>query len=56
VSGVWRVPVILGVLTVIGLVAALFGDGVWDVLSALSLGAPVLVGAWYALRRPKVRT
>jgi hypothetical protein len=56
VSGVWRVPIILGVLTALGLVAALFGDGAWDVLSALSLGAPVLVGARYSLRRPGRRT
>lgn len=47
----WGMPVLLGVLTVIGLLSALFGDGIWDALSALTLGAPVVVGLWYSLRR-----
>ncbi len=51
-SQIWRMPVLLGVLTTIGLVAALLGDGVWDLVSAVTLGAPVLAGAWYGLRRP----
>jgi hypothetical protein len=48
---VWGMPVLLAVLTIVGLVAALLGDGIWDLVSAVSLGAPVLVGAWYGLRR-----
>ncbi|WP_312517813.1 hypothetical protein [Massilia sp.] len=46
-----------GVLTVIGLVSALLGDGVWDAVSALALalGAVAAVGGWYGLRRPKAR-
>jgi uncharacterized membrane protein YfcA len=47
-------PVVLGVLTTAGLAGALFGDGVWDWLSALALAAPVMVGSWYAVRRPDV--
>jgi uncharacterized membrane protein YfcA len=50
-SRTWRMPVVLGVLTTAGLAGALFGDGVWDWLSALALAAPVMVGSWYALRR-----
>jgi uncharacterized membrane protein YfcA len=50
-SRTWRTPVVLGVLTTAGLAGALFGDGVWDWLSALALAAPVMVGSWYALRR-----
>ena len=50
-SQIWGAPILLGVLTTIGLIAALLGDGVWDLVSALTLGAPVLVGAWYGLRR-----
>ncbi|XYJ12574.1 hypothetical protein ACSUZJ_11485 [Telluria sp. B2] len=50
---VWGMPILLGILTTIGLVSALFGDGVWDAVSALTLGAPVAVGAWYSLRRKK---
>jgi hypothetical protein len=52
-SKVWRMPVVLGALTIIGLVGALFGDGVWDLLSAAALAVPVVVGGWYALLRPK---
>jgi len=48
---IWAMPILLAVLTTIGLVAALLGDGVWDLVSAVTLGAPVAVGAWYAFRR-----
>ena len=53
---VWGVPVLLAVLTVVGLVSALLGDGVWDLVSTVTLGAPVAVGAWYSLRRKPART
>jgi len=52
---VWTAPVVLAVLTVIGLVSALLGDGVRDALSALALGAVAAVGAWHGLRRPQAR-
>jgi hypothetical protein len=47
----WGVPVLLGILTAIGLVAALLGDGVWDVVSGVALGLPVLLGIWHSLRK-----
>jgi hypothetical protein len=47
----WGMPILLGCLTAVGLVSALLGDGVWDAVSALALGAPVVTGAWLALRR-----
>lgn len=47
----WGMPILLGILTLVGLLSALFGDGVWDALSAVTLGVPVLVGAWFSLRR-----
>ena len=50
-SQIWAMPILLAILTAIGLVAALLGDGVWDLVSAVTLGAPVAVGAWYGLRR-----
>ena len=49
---VWSAPIALGLLTMIGLVSALLGDGVWDALSAVTLGLVAAVGAWYGLRRP----
>jgi hypothetical protein len=51
----WGAPILLGALTAVGLVCALLGDGVWDTLSALTLGTPVAAGAWYSLRRPRRR-
>jgi hypothetical protein len=46
----WGIPLMLGVLTIIGLVSALLGDGIWDIVSAFALGVPVAAGAWYGLR------
>jgi hypothetical protein len=50
---IWTAPILLGVLTIVGLISALVSDGIWDALSALTLGAVVLVGGYYSLRRPK---
>lgn len=47
---VWAMPVVLGILTIIGLVSALLGDGIWDAVSAFTLGAPVVTGLWYGLK------
>ncbi|CDG83233.1 hypothetical protein [Janthinobacterium agaricidamnosum] len=46
----WGWPVVLGLLTCIGLISALLGDDWWDALSALTLGVPVAIGAWYSLK------
>ncbi len=47
---VFRVPICLGVASVVGLVSALLGDGVWDGVSWLAIFAPI--GAvWWAWRR-----
>ena len=48
---VWGMPLLLGALTVFGLVAGLLEDGVWDAVAAAALALPVLVGAWYAFKR-----
>lgn len=50
---VWGMPILLGILTLVGLVSALLGDGIWDTVSAFTLGAPVLAGAWHGLRRKR---
>ncbi len=47
----WGVPIALAILTAIGLVAALLGDGLLDYVSFVTLGIPVALGAWHALRR-----
>jgi hypothetical protein len=46
----WGWPIVLGVLTAVGLVAALLADGGWDLFSGLALAAPLAV-AWWAPRR-----
>lgn len=47
----WGAPVLLGILTAVGLLAALLGDGVWDALSALALGIPTVATIWYGFRK-----
>lgn len=47
----WGMPILLGILTTIGLISALLGDGVWDAVSAVTLGIPVLLGIWHSLRK-----
>lgn len=42
----WGAPGLLALASLVGLLAALLGDGAWDVLSWLALGAPVAVIGW----------
>lgn len=45
-NGPWRilgVPALLGGLSAVGLLSALLGDGIWDVLSWLTLAIPLMV-------------
>lgn len=51
---IFAVPLVLAVLIAIGLVTALVGDGVWDTVSWIGLGAPAAVSLWYGwpLRPP----
>jgi hypothetical protein len=46
----WGMPALLAALSGVGLVAALVGDGPWDAVGWATLGAPVVVTAWHALR------
>jgi hypothetical protein len=52
---VWTVPIYLGVLSTVGLIAALLSDdGLGDYLAWLALGIPVAVVLWYTPpRRPQ---
>ena len=40
---IWKLPLLLGSLTVLGCMAALFGDGIWQGLSWLLLSLPLLI-------------
>ena len=44
---VFAAPIVLGVLSAIGLTTALVGDGVWDAASWLLLGIPTALCCWY---------
>lgn len=47
----WRWPLVLGALTLAGLIAALVGEGgPWWPASWIALGVPLAVAAWCAWR------
>jgi hypothetical protein len=48
---VWTAPIVLGVLTAVGLISALVSDSTGDVLAWLTVGAPVAAVLWYLPRR-----
>jgi hypothetical protein len=50
-SRIFAVPLALALLSLVGLVAALTGDGWRDALSWAALGAPVLAVLWAMRRR-----
>lgn len=45
---VWTAPIYLGLLSTIGLIAALLSEGLGDYIAWLALGIPVAVVLWYA--------
>lgn len=45
---IWRWPVVLAVLTAVGLTSALFSDGgLGDMLAGICLAMPVAAAAWF---------
>ena len=52
----WGAPILFGVITAVGLLSALLGDGAWDILSAVALAMPIAAAAWYGLRRKPSRS
>lgn len=54
--GLWMIfrwPLALAVLSTFGLLSALLGDGVFDVLSWISLGVPLLLIVFVGMRMPR---
>ncbi|MGJ7490766.1 hypothetical protein [Variovorax sp. ZT4R33] len=48
----WGWPLVMGLLTTVGLISALFSDGGGgDMLAWFTLGIPVAVCAWFGWRR-----
>jgi len=56
-SGNWRAvyggPLVLGVLSIAGLLSALLSEGPGRYFSWLALGAPVALTAWFFARRKR---
>lgn len=47
----WGVPAVVGTLSAAGLVGALLGDGVVDVLATIAAAAPLAAATWALLAR-----
>lgn len=52
---VFGAPIALAVLSLIGLLSALIGDGAFDALSWFTLTTPIAVIGWYLARRDRGR-
>lgn len=48
----WAAPIALGILSAVGLFAALLSDGIGDLLSWVALAMPVAVVVWYMVNSP----
>jgi hypothetical protein len=48
---VFAAPLAIAILSTVGLISALVGDDIWDVMSWLSLAVPVAVILYCWLRR-----
>jgi hypothetical protein len=53
---IFAAPIVVGALSVVGLVAALIGDGWWDALSWFSLTLPALLYLFFVMRRKRVQS
>lgn len=49
----WGWPIAMALLSALGLLSALIGDGLWDWASWLALGLPVAACGWFGLRRKR---
>ncbi len=50
---IFGTPIVIGVLSTVGLISALVGDDVWDWVSWFALGAPIAVAAFCIWRGQK---
>lgn len=48
---IFAVPAAIALASLVGLIAALLGDGAFDVVSWLALGVPLVVVAWAMRKR-----
>jgi hypothetical protein len=48
---IFAVPFVVAVLSTIGLVSALVGNGIWDGVSWIALVVPIALCGWFVLPR-----
>lgn len=48
---IFAIPIMVGLLSIVGLVSALVGDGLWDGLSWGALAFPILICGYVFLKR-----
>lgn len=53
---IFAIPAALAVASLVGLVSALVGDGVWDVLSWAALGLVIVVVTWRGLPWQRIKS
>jgi hypothetical protein len=46
---IWGMPILLGLVSSGGLIAALLFNGIGDAVSWLALAAPIVTALWYAV-------
>lgn len=54
-SSTYTIPTIVAVVSGVGLIFALLGDGIWDVISWLAVGLPLGIAAWVWGRTASLR-
>lgn len=47
----WGIPLLLAIISLIGLIAALVGDGFLDFISWIGLGYPLVIIVWFLIKR-----
>jgi hypothetical protein len=50
IARIWTAPAALALITIVGLLSALFADGAADVVSWIALATPVAAVAWCVAR------
>jgi hypothetical protein len=52
---IYTLPTVIAVVSGVGLVFALLGDGIWDIMSWLAVGLPLGIAAWVWSRTTSLR-